>query len=569
MMIIFYPGCFGSSMPSLSSEGGVLVLENMSPETQEIFIHGQWAGDVDSRESRKFIGISYGENAVDVRGKKSGKILSKKILFEEGRTSKWTIEQYPSSLSEIKKEETGSITIKNRSGEPVVVTLTPEISESLWDGADKTLKNIKSGSHSIEAKGSITGFSSSAVLTVNALSEAIFFIPPPKAGIRIINNSPDTLKVSLGSIYGKSVKPQESIILSDFEPGIYEITAIGPRERGKLKMTTELQASHMNEVTLNPPKGVLAVINSTKNQVEVFYENRKLGVVKPANAVNFSDLNTGVATLYAANENGAIIDRTDITLDSVAPVLWEVKGKYRGPKLGDKPSLLVNNQTGESLLIRIDDFEYGRVENHEQKTFPKIPEGVHSIRAVGEKTGGIYGTELLFEGNAQTEWIAQPLTGKLIVRNLKNEDVRIFVGGKYAATVSKKTSDNPGNSSDGNTNVSSILVPSGYAKVEARGAETLDLSFAEFIIKPDNIYEFTVNDSACSVTVENSLSEIIEFSFDEKLIGRYFPGQGVTIKSKEVCAGNLIAKSLKHDINWIQKVDLKSGGKLLFRPGKN
>lgn len=550
VFIIFYDCASEKPFIKEKFEGGVIVIENHLDEDIEVFANGERIGVIPSKRSERFISLPLKENNFYAIGMKTKKEKWAKFILEEKKEKKWIIEE---TLKEKEKKATGTINVVNHSGEPIKIKIDGVECEMVYKGSENNYHDLEEGVHKIEAKGMETGFISSISINVKKNAISIWHVLPPKATLLIKNKTFDKMTIYISGL-PYEIKPQGEIILTDIPIGEQKIYAIGEKGKGKMEKDVQIEGGKMNEIILSPPSATLAVLNSLKETIEIFYEGRLLGAVPQDGATQFEGLLAGQCDLLALNKDGLILEKYSTQLTEDAVTLWIVKGGYFHKKFANMPSLLIKNRSGENIDVKIDGILYSRIKNDEKKILPNIKEGAHLIEGLGEKTLTIYSIKLAFGGREQIEWNIEPPLGVLRLNNLNNEDIKVYVDGNLETLIPKNHID-----------WMEIKIPSGKREIEARGVETLQSKRFQINIKPQGIYEFSIPFKLSTIVVENDYDEVLLIKIDLTELGEILPKEKKIFENIESGEHTLTASSIKNPVKWIREIFLREGEKFLWK----
>ncbi len=305
-----------------------------------------------------------------------------------------------------------AVHVTNRSAEPVTLTVDGAIAGTIPTGGEVTHR-LMAGKHRLHAIGTLTKTARELVTRFAPGAAIPWELLPPVGHVRIENRTPEALSLELdgqplarleaGTVgtYGPYGVPALTAAQEDHyaEETLKVFRAIGMRSGARYRAALAVTAGAVEVWVVLPARGQLVIDNRRDEGIVALVDGVERARVAPGEEKRI-DAETGRTVVDLVGETTKALFRSVL---AVRPDREHAIAAPAGPL-----AVLVENHTGETLEIRVDETVLGRVEARSTATLPLPKRAAKTILARevnGERT---YTRRLAAPEDRITRWDIWP-----------------------------------------------------------------------------------------------------------------------------------------------------------------
>ena len=539
-------GCAHTPTYNVVSAGGVLEVINATREQIEVSCNGALLGTLKPKERKEFDRLFLGECRLEAFGHRSKVRHYTMTTLSENAKKSWRVDETKEQKEILDKLPKGKIKVKNCADEPLRVKIDDEPKELLWKASEVEYDGIGLGKHIVRAEGAKSGFVVETQVEVVSETVPVIEVFPPQGAIEIANLAPVEVNVMVAQELKVRLKPGETKRVPNMAVGQYMVRAEDNRFRVLFQGVATIKAGMIERIEIKAAEGMLAVVSEIDQELRIMADGRLIGGVPPRGASEFQGLPVGDTTLMAFSSDGALLTTKKISIPMEGKALWFIQKNAIGEGQEGFGQIRVRNERNEPVRVRIDGWERGDIGQGKQRVFPKIPTGVHMVDMYGVYSKDVFRAEVLVEeGNEAV--VTTPLpTASVIVKNKRDEAVRLLVDGEEVATL-------------GPQQETTILLTAGTHVLEHKGLSTLfpSLMTVRVLSGISNVVELVP--PFASLRISNGFIETLHVVVDDTELGAVEPQSQATFSGLASGKHRVTLKAQNRPIEWSRDVVLKEG----------
>ena len=488
---------------TLRDDVGTLRVRNGLTEALQVQVDGEVKGIVQPSEELFIADLHAGEHALTVAGERSHCPITRKVTLGPERSALWDV-----------KEPEGAVRVLNRTKEAVEVYSDGRHVGHVGAEDEIVFTQVPTGERLLEAVGNASGEVVRATVEVVEARVVTFDVAVSTVLVNVVNESGEVLLAPPGlRPQGEDVATGTSRVYG-LPIGNRVLHFIGQRSGQSYftRMTLTAQDHRPREWVVHPLEGAVQVFNQTEEpqSVQVDGEPR---VVVPAGKDRLIRVSAGPHRLVAIGERSSDAIEGSLLVRAEATHPFEIR-----PRLG---TIRVQNLTSETLDLRLGDQPLGFVAAGGITTYGPWSPGRRHLAAQGRWSHVIYEVDVEVAPGRREVWEIQPARGALLVRNLRDEDMRVVVDAEARGTAI----------AHGELR---IEVPLGFHVIELFGKDTQALFERRMRVRADRTYTLDAPAGPASLVVRNHLPTALELMLDERSRGTVPAGGEVRIPIREL-----------------------------------
>ncbi len=429
--------------PYVPAPSGTLEVINRTSEAREVVVQGFREGIVEPGARARFRFLPTGPADVSAFGagasgdgahgtttdgaEASGLDpvpAQRRVTLSAGRIVKWEI---PGPLPE--PAAFGDLVVTNTLARHVQVSIAGRAVGPVLAGDTRRFRDVSVGVVEVNARDVESGLDLTSAVELAADSEASWVISAPMGQITVVNDSYETVKLTLDGTARGSVGPGQREVLDDVADGDRVLKAHGTLTGVDRTHRVSLSAEAPYTWTLSGDRAAIDVTNGSDEPVELRPTPGadEPQVIKPGETVRLGDLVAGTRLLEAVGVESGLPYGERFDLVPGQQVRWLVR-----PIHG---TLRVDNGTLGALELYLDGAWQTRLEPGAGRTISRLPQGPHEVTAVSPN-GRLRFTKEVAAGAARTaRWRISSETAPVMVVNKRAEPMAIYVDGRRRGEV--------------------------------------------------------------------------------------------------------------------------------------
>jgi len=556
LWLVIWTACAATRPPSVSP-GGVLRVVNRAGEPLEVFVRGDRVmAELEAGREAVIDRLLSGEAPVEARGARTGWRFVSMVTLVPAQETRWVVLGEADQEAALKALPTGALNVRNRSGEPVRLFLDGESREILWPDSDRLWSGLTPGTVAVKAEGTRTGFAVQASVTVGPGVVPAWTIHPPRAALRVLNQSGGPVRVLVPGSPARSLALDEETVFVDLEGDAVDVAATDEVGRPVWRGRALLQTGEVGEVRIPSPGATLSVISELSFPVQIRMDGRSLGLCEAEGGAEFRGLPAGRVRLSAATIDGKVVARTRMVLAEDVPLLWLVRPGSADEREGEQGGLRVENPTFQEQRLRVDGVDRGRVAPKGRRLVMGLSPGRHRVQALGERDREVQEAEIQVPAGGEVAWAIPALQATLLLRNDRDEEVRVLLDREPIAVLAPKER-------------SEVAVPPGLHLLEAVGVTSFRSTEHRMTLPSGSRVTQVLGSSLATLVITNRLGDPQELFDGPRSLGVLLPGERVTLRNLDPGEHWLEAKSRKFPLSRHLRVHLSPGETLSWDLGSN
>ncbi|MCA9518096.1 MAG: hypothetical protein KC635_24325, partial [Myxococcales bacterium] len=421
-----------------TAETGSLHVENRRPERLEVNVDGRRVGEAPPNADLTFSGVLTGDRLVEARGEKTGTVLRAYVTVDTGLAAAVTF-----------ANPNATLVIENGLGETLMLQgplaqerrqVPPGQAASFRVPAEQATYGVMSEDGATYSKKLTPGPGETVTWAIRATDTSLL----------VQNELDEDIAVTVDDQAIGTVAPGRVGAFPEVATGRRSLQAVG-LTTGTVIATTQLARPDepLNwTVALRPGRAL--VDNASAERVAVSIDGKPYASIEPGATKLFPDLPEGVHTLVAEGDVSGIQHRYDVEIHGGQDVLVRVE-----PPMG---ILLVDNQSGEAVLVSVDGVRRARVPAGGVAVPVAVPAGHRLVQLERLADHTVTGFELDLAAEGTVSLAIPRADVRLVVANQLDTARTVRLGARTLGVVE------PG----GSLTVEGL--PAGWAELTARDA---------------------------------------------------------------------------------------------------
>ncbi|MCA9523320.1 MAG: hypothetical protein KC609_20235 [Myxococcales bacterium] len=327
-------------------------------------------------------------------------------------------------------------------------------------------------------------------------------VEPKLGGLRVENQSGETVELSLGDRSLVTIPHGESRIFPNLSRGKVTVRARGLRTGAEHTATRTIVAEKRLLWKIVPEYGDLTIDNQLIDAVRFRVGERDLGLIASRQKRVFR-LPVGTHRLSVWRAGKSDLRRTHVTIKSLGTHRWEIRE--------ESARLAIYNGTDEDLEVRLEDKYLGVVHPHRTARFENLVFRPLSLTAIGVQSHTRYMTQKTLKPHGLFRWEILPAVGSVAIHNKLTEALIVEVDDLKATYRIA-----PGSTKR-------ILVPVGRRRLLVRGETTLNVARYRRTIYEGHVQRFEFERWNAFLRIDNRLDESVIVTIDGRREGTILP----------------------------------------------
>lgn len=545
LFIWAFASCIHAKPDRIVSAGGRLILRNASSEPVEVFAEGSLVARVPAGEEVLAEHLPIGSCRVEAIGQITGTTAATVLTIEDNKTLSWRIEETEEQRKALAPLWRGKIRVLNLASEPIRIFIDGGAQEMIWPGAQAEYGGLKFGNRHLRAVGVKSGFVVDQEVAVLEGVTPFVVVSRPNGAIEVSNRSAKKAIVTVGNKVVR-VEPGAAGLVPDLPPEKVAVVARDDMFRPLFDGEVTVSPGEVARVTIPEPGGALAVVSDLEEPVTVLYEGRPLGLCPARGAAEFKGLAPGLARVQAINSTGQTLARARISIPKDGQGVWMLKPGMVESAGFEQGALLVKNKSREPLLLRVDGYDRGRIEPGSRRIVSSLLSGPHLVETLGLRTRHIFRSVAEVAADSTTALEVPPPIATLVVRNLREEPVRLIMHDKEVASLAPSESKE-------------VRVPAGRLLLEARGVTSFKSTLHDLTLPAAAVYSLDLARPYATIVITNRFADPIEVRANERELGVLGSGEKAAFKDLEPGTIRLTARSITRPLVWSLTIVLGPG----------
>ena len=549
VLVVVFTAC-AHQPKTLVSAGGRLDVANDLDEPVELFVFG-------GREALIEPGSTVFLDRLPKRtvnclavGVISGAEWTRTFDLTGSNPVRWGLKLNDQAASPGMAKNIGAVIIDNRSEEPVRPFINGKTLDLVFPGIRTAFKGIPIGKVQIVTVGAQTESKFSTNMELTPGVTLVVTVEKPGSGVRVKNSSNIKVKANIKIADETSIRflePGDEYLLQKLAPGT-TVSIIAEDTVGRIFWSGSIvpENGKVSEVLIPSPSGSLSVLSEFNQTINILANGNLLGTCPALGATEFVGLVPGVSKLQAASQDGSVLARGLVKISTDETAVWFIRpGSTRESGL-EEGMVTIINQTDETVLVRIDGSERGRIEAGKRRQFGGLIPGSHSLSGAGLVSGTLFNSVIEVSTNAALEWKITPNNSILAISNTRDEAVRILIDGKEFAEIA--AGDN-----------AELQVPAGERQFVAAGVFSMTQLAKRLNLPAATTTSLVLSSPFATVKVLNTQVSTVEIYSDQGILGVVEGGQSALYDNVTPGPLRLVARSIDRPIQWTVLVNLDAG----------
>lgn len=401
------------------SAGGVTVV-NERPEDLDVYIDAVSFGLVEARATRTFTGVLVGSRLVEARGRRSRAVLRSPVEVSEEAAAVARFE-----------DPTATLEIANALGVPLRTTGALADQRAVVPEGETVRFLVPARPHEVGLVDP-DGVPLAWQADPDPGEVVRWRVAPATTSLIVTNELDEELAVTVDDASVGTVGRGETATFTGVATGRRRFATVGVSS-GRVRALTEVAtAARPVSWHLRSRPGRVVVKNGSAEAVEVFIDGRLHREVDPGTSLAFADILAGSRRVDAVGVRSRARQVFEAMVEEGADALVEVSAPMG--------TLLVDNQSGQDVIVRVDGVRMGRVSRDAGVTAVPAPAGRRLVQIEREGDHTVSGMQVAVAPAHAVHVLVPRPVARLAVANQTDGALTVRVDGRTLGEVAPGSS---------------------------------------------------------------------------------------------------------------------------------